>query len=76
MEDPIAAVRYRFPMNPTVVRFSDELPSAVRPFVLRNARPGAVAEARHRTPRTQLPRTRDTNLDNQVVQDTYYVPDD
>ncbi len=76
MEDPIAAVRHRFPMNPTVVTYNDELPSAARPFVLRHATPSAVVEARHRTPKTRLPRSRDTNLDNKVVQDTYYIPDD
>ena len=63
-------------MSPAVVPFSDERPSTARPFVLRHARPSAAVEAKHRTPKTRLPRQQDTNLDNTVVQDTYYVPDD
>ena len=76
MEDPIAALRHRFPMNPSVLPLSDEQPSAARPFVLRHARQRAGVEGKHRTPKTRVPRPQDTNLDNTVVQDTYYVPDD
>lgn len=77
--DPLMPAYRRFPRNPIVTPGSDAVPSAMRPFVLRGARPGGVVTAKHRTPASQVKNTQPTTSDgkNPVTKtDTYTTPDD
>lgn len=80
--DPLMPAVQRFPVNLAVVPTSDEQPSIARPFILRRVTPrpfrgsAEVVSARHRTSPgpTLVPRT--CNVDGNIVDDSYTVPDD
>jgi hypothetical protein len=76
-DDPFMPAARRFPRDAWPPVGSDELPSGMRPFVLRGAQqvPSAVT-AKHRTAPHQTPQTNETNRDGTSVQDTWYTPDD
>ncbi|HEX3733463.1 MAG TPA: hypothetical protein VHU91_11165 [Mycobacteriales bacterium] len=76
MSDPLMPAARRFPVNARQLPLSAELPSGDRPFVLRHARPSAAVEAKHRTPKSQVPHSQNTHLDSKVVKDTYFTPDE
>jgi hypothetical protein len=77
LDDPFMPSARRFPRDAWPPVASDELPSGMRPFVLRGAQqvPSAVT-ARHRTTPHQTPYTEPTNRDGTSVPDTWYAPDD
>lgn len=70
--DPFMPSARRFPRDVWPPVGSDELPSGMRPFVLRGAQqvPSAVT-AKHRTAHTNT-----TNKDGTEVPDTWYEQDD
>ncbi len=79
--DPFMPAFARFPRDAWPPALSDEPPSAMRPFLLRSARPvDRVATAKHRTQPHQTLHTDTTTSDGQdgetSVPDTWYEPDD
>jgi hypothetical protein len=76
-DDPFMPAARRFPRDEWPPVGSDELPSGMRPFVLRGAQqvPSAVT-ARHRTAPHQTLHTDETSRDGTSVPDTWYEPDD
>ena len=67
----------RFPRDAWPPAVSDEPPSAMRPFVLRSARPvDHMLTAKHRTQPHQTPHPRRTTHDGTDEDDTWYTPDD
>ena len=80
-EDPLMPAARRFPRDAWPPVGSDELPSGVRPFVLRGARPvPPVVTAKHRTAPYQTPHTEPTTSDGSgeenTAPDTWYEQDD
>ena len=80
-EDPLMPAARRFPRDAWPPVGSDELPSGVRPFVLRGARPvPPVVTAKHRTAPYQTPHTDPTTSDGSgeenTAPDTWYEQDD
>jgi hypothetical protein len=72
-DDPLMPAARRFPRHAWPPAGSDELPSGMRPFVLRGAQQvPSVITARHRT----APHTSETTRDGTSEQDTWYEPDD
>ena len=76
--DPLMPPTERLPMNPSFTPVVSDPASSARPFVLRGVSPtpAGVVEAKHRTPGTARKIPQETNLDSQVVDDSYTVPDD
>lgn len=75
-EDPLMPSRHRFPMAAAVMEISEELPSSLRPFVLRGAQTVTPQESKHRTPSHQTLHPEKTHLDDRVDDDSWYTPDD
>ncbi len=76
-KDPFMPITRRFPRDAWPPAVSDAPPSAMRPFVLRGARPVAhVPTAKHRTQPHQTPHTDPTTSNGKTVPDTWYEPDD
>ena len=81
IDDPFMPPAARFPRDAWPPAVSDEPPSAMRPFVLRSARPvDQAAAAKHRTQPHQTPHTDPTTSDGEgrpiTKPDTWHEPDD
>jgi hypothetical protein len=76
-DDPFMPATRRFPRDTWPLVGSDELPSGMRPFVLRGAQqvPSAVT-AKHRTAPHRTSHTSTTSKDGTSVSDTWYEQDD
>lgn len=76
-EDPFMPAARRFPRDAWPPTGSDELPSGVRPYILRGAAQlPATPAAKHRTAPHRTPQTDTTTDDGRQVPDTWYAPDD
>lgn len=75
--DPFMPAARRFPRDAWPPTPSEEPPSALRPFVLRSARPvDHVTTAKHRTQPHQTPHENITGPDSPGKVDTWYEQDD
>jgi len=77
--DPLMPASHRFPRSAILTGGSPELPSDLRPFVLRGAPLGGLPVAKHRTPATQSKNSQPTTSDGKnptTKTDTYTTPDD
>ncbi len=76
-DDPFMPAVRRFPRSAWPPEPSEQPASAMRPFVLRGARPvDDVATARHRTQPHQTPHRDVTSPDGPSKIDTWYEQDD
>lgn len=77
LDDPFMPSARRFPRDAWPPEVSDEVPSGVRPFVLRGARQlDSVVTTKHRTAPHRTPHTQTTNKDGTSVPDTWHEQDD
>ena len=80
--DPLIPTFQRFPVNLGIRPMSDEVPSVVRPFILRGVVARRIQTAReavqgkHRTDAHNTLHARTCNEDGKMIDDSYTTPDD
>lgn len=76
-DDPLMPSARRFPRDTWTPEGSDELPSDVRPFVLRGAQQlNSVITTKHRTAPHRTSHTNKTTNDGTTETDTWHEQDD
>lgn len=76
-DDPFVPSARRFPRDAWPPEGSDEVPSGIRPFVLRGAQQvDSVVTTKHRTAPHRTPHTNQTTKDGTSEPDTWYEQDD